>query len=189
MPGDLQPRCTRHLQLLMACIALTAVQMAIAKEVKIPTSNGFLIVNVPDEPPAAQVKPANVSAPKQLPGAPQTPKTDSATLQHNVKSALRAWANAWSKKDMDAYIAAYTTDFNGGKTRTIWERERRARIQSKRNIEVKLSAIKVEMRGDKALASFSQDYKADNFSETSSKRVDLVRSGNNWLIAKESTGS
>lgn len=155
----------------MASIALVSMQMAIAREVKIPTSNGFLTVNIPDEPPVTATK------------------ADSVTLQRNVESALKAWAAAWSKKDLNAYIAAYTPDFTGGKTRTIWEQERRARIQSKRRIEVALSGIKIEMQGDKALAVFSQAYKADNFSETSSKRVELVRSGNNWLIAKESTGS
>lgn len=168
-----QPQPGRALsrRLLMASIALVSMQMAIAREVKIPTSNGFLTVNIPDEPPVTATK------------------ADSVTLQRNVESALKAWAAAWSKKDLNAYIAAYTPDFTGGKTRTIWEQERRARIQSKRRIEVALSGIKIEMQGDKALAVFSQAYKADNFSETSSKRVELVRSGNNWLIAKESTGS
>jgi len=175
--------------LLMASLAVVSMQMAIAKEVKIPTSNGFLTVNIPDEPPLTETKPAKVSATKQPATAPQATKADSATLQRNVEAALKAWAAAWSKKDLNAYIAAYTPDFTGGKTRTIWEQERRARIQSKRNIEVTLSGIKIETQGDKALAVFSQAYKADNFSETSSKRVDLVRSGNNWLIAKESTGS
>ncbi len=184
-----QPGRARVQKVLAALMALVSMQMAAAKEVKIPTSNGFLIVNVPDEGPITEAKPANPSASKQPAAAPQATKADSVALQRNVESALKAWAAAWSKKDLNAYIAAYTPDFAGGKTRTIWEQERRARIQSKRNIEVTLSGIKIEMQGDKAQAVFSQAYKADSFSETSSKRVDLVRSGNNWLIAKESTGS
>lgn len=90
---------------------------------------------------------------------------------------------------MDGYFAAYARDFNGGKTRKVWEQERRDRITGKRNISVKISNIKIDVNGNKATARFHQDYKADSLSVSSGKRVDLVRSGNNWLIVKESAGS
>lgn len=181
-----QPRLASRHGWLIAGMALLFTQMAQAKEVKIPTSTGgFLVVNVPDDPPATAATPS----PKQVPATIKTPKPDPAALQREVAAALQAWATAWSKKNLNTYIAAYTPDYNGGTARKMWEQERRNRIQGKRNIEVKLSGIKIEIKGDKALARFTQDYKADSFSETSSKRVDLVRSGNNWLIAKESTGS
>lgn len=90
---------------------------------------------------------------------------------------------------MDGYFAAYTKDFNGGKTRKVWEQERRDRITSKRSIAVKISNVKVDVNGDKAVVRFHQDYKADSLSISSGKRIDMVRRGNNWLIAKESAGS
>ena len=85
---------------------------------------------------------------------------------------------------------AYTKDFDGNKgSRKAWEQERRERIAGKRSITVHLSAIRVNVSGNKATVSFHQDYKADALSVSSGKKLELVRSGGNWLIAKESTGS
>jgi ketosteroid isomerase-like protein len=107
-----------------------------------------------------------------------------------VLAAVKAWAEAWSKRDMDAYYAAYARDFDGGKpTRKAWEQERRERIVGKRHISVDLSDVKVSVNGNKAVVRFHQDYKADTLSVSSGKRLDLVRQGNNWVIVKESTGS
>ncbi|MES2089264.1 MAG: DUF4440 domain-containing protein, partial [Pseudomonadota bacterium] len=61
--------------------------------------------------------------------------------------------------------------------------------QSKRSISVKLSNIDVSVNGNKATARFRQEYKADSLSVSSGKRIDLVRSGGEWVIVKESTGS
>lgn len=135
--------------------------------------------------PAPVVKPAPAPAPAPV----AEPKNDNAAQEREVESALKAWASAWSKQDMDGYFAAYAKDFNGGKTRKAWEQERRDRITSKRNISVKISGIKVDVSGNKATVRFHQDYKADSLSVSSGKRMELVRSGNNWLIVKESAGS
>ena len=90
---------------------------------------------------------------------------------------------------MDGYFASYSKDFNGGKTRKAWEQERKDRITSKRNISVKISGVKVDINGNKATVRFHQDYKADSLSVSSGKRLDMVRTGNTWVIAKESAGS
>lgn len=90
---------------------------------------------------------------------------------------------------MDDYFAAYAKDFDGGKSRKVWEQERRDRITGKRNISVKISGLKISVNGNKATAQFRQDYRADNLSVGGGKRLELVRSGSNWVIAKESTGS
>ncbi|WP_052162820.1 nuclear transport factor 2 family protein [Aquabacterium sp. NJ1] len=141
----------------------------------------------PAPAPAATPAPAPVAKPAPAPAA--EPKNDNAAREHEIESALKAWASAWSKQDMDGYFAAYARDFNGGKTRKAWEQERRDRITSKRSISVKISGIKVDVSGNKATVRFHQDYKADSLSISSGKRMEMVRSGNNWLIVKESAGS
>ncbi|RZI80999.1 MAG: tetratricopeptide repeat protein [Rubrivivax sp.] len=134
--------------------------------------------------PAPAVKPATPPAPTP---APAEPKADA--REREVEAAVREWAAAWSAKDVDGYLASYSRSFDGGKTRKAWEQERRDRIVSKRNISVKLSDINVTVNGDKATARFRQEYKADSLDISSGKRLDLVRSGGNWVIVKESTGS
>lgn len=138
----------------------------------------------PAPAPAAKPVPAPAPAP-----APAKQESEDSAAERDVAAAVRAWAEAWSRKDMGDYFAAYAKDFDGGKTRKAWEQERRERITGKRSISVKISGLKVSVNGNKATAQFRQEYKADNLSVSSGKRLDLVRNGGNWVIVKESTGS
>lgn len=151
-------------------------------------------VAAPAPAPAAAPKPAPAPAPTEAKAGKASDKADKAEAEdsareRDVAAAVRAWAEAWSRKDMDGYIGAYAKDFNGGKSRKAWEQERRDRIMGKRNISVKVSGIKVTVNGNKATAQFRQDYHADSLNVSSGKRLDLVRHGSNWVIVKESTGS
>ena len=143
---------------------------------------------VPAPAPAAKPAPAPVPAPAPAP-VPTKQESEDSAAERDVASAVRAWAEAWSRKDMGDYFAAYAKDFDGGKSRKAWEQERRERITGKRSISVKISGLKVSVNGNKATAQFRQEYKADNLSVSSGKRLDLVRNGGNWVIVKESTGS
>ena len=42
------------------------------------------------------------------------------------------------------------------------------------------------MNGDKAVAKFRQDYRADAVAVSSRKTLELSRSGERWLIVRES---
>jgi tetratricopeptide (TPR) repeat protein len=139
----------------------------------------------PPPAPAPVVKPAPAPAPVEAKEA----KPDTAAQEREVESAVKNWAAAWSKKDLDGYFAAYARDYGAGKPHKAWEQERRDRIMGKRSISVKISALKVDVNGNKATVRFHQEYDADNLSVSSGKRLDLVRSGNTWVIVKESAGS
>lgn len=143
----------------------------------------------PAPAPAAKPAPTPVPAPNPAPAPNTKQESEDAAAERDVASAVRAWADAWSRKDLGDYFAAYAKDFDGGKSRKAWEQERRERITGKRSISVKISGLKVSINGNKATAQFRQEYKADNLSVSSGKRLDLVRSGGNWVIVKESTGS
>jgi tetratricopeptide (TPR) repeat protein len=135
--------------------------------------------------------PAPVVAKVEPKPEPKTePKADATNAERDVVSAVERWADAWSRKDMNAYYAAYTRDFDGGKgSRKAWEAERRNRIVSKSKISVDVSDIKVDINGDKASVRYRQAYRADSLNINSTKRLEMVRSGGKWLIAKESAGS
>ena len=108
-----------------------------------------------------------------------------------AESAIRAWAAAWSAKDMAGYFAAYGKDFGppAGLSRSAWEEERRIRITGKSTINVRVENLTVSINGSKAVAKFRQDYRAAGLSVSSRKTLDLVKTGNRWLIARESTGA
>ena len=47
----------------------------------------------------------------------------------------------------------------------------------------------MSVTGAKAVAQFRQDYKASGLSVSSRKTLNLVKTGNKWLIAKETSGA
>ena len=143
-------------------------------------------------PPPAPVasKPAAVaaSAPTPKPAAPPAPAVASASSS-DVESAVRAWAAAWSKRDMPDYFAAYTSEFSGqSASRKSWEQDRRDRIASRKQIKVELADLRVTVEGDQATAKFKQVYSSDALSVTSRKTLQLVRSNGRWLIKQETVG-
>jgi tetratricopeptide (TPR) repeat protein len=142
--------------------------------------------------PAAQ---GAVAAPAPATAAPATAPPASAStngpVQSQVTAAVQAWAQAWSSKSMPEYLGAYAPNFTppGGQARSAWEADRRARIVPRQRISVDVSDLEVAVDGDRATAKFRQAYASDSLSVTSQKTLDMVKSGNRWLIVRESTGS
>jgi ketosteroid isomerase-like protein len=137
----------------------------------------------PTAPTAATTAPRPGPAPLAL--AAPTPAGRS-----DVETAVRNWAAAWAAKDMPKYLAAYGKDFDppGDASRAKWEADRTSRITGKRSIHVGISDLQINVSGDKATARFKQDYKADALAVQSRKVLELARSGNQWVIVRESTG-
>ena len=137
--------------------------------------------------PAVTATPA---LPAHAATAISTAETGNATANKDIQAAVRAWASAWSARNVKEYLAAYGKDFNppGAMSRADWESERRQRISSKSKISVKLENLTVSVNGNKASAKFRQDYKANGFATSSRKSLDLIKSGERWVIVKESIG-
>lgn len=150
------------------------------------------VAAAPAPAPAAPAAPA----PAAKPATPQPPAAQPAPAaagdaQADVEAAVQAWAKAWSSKNMQGYLGAYAPNFTptGGQSRKDWEADRRARILPRSRIEVGVSDLNITVNGDRATARFRQAYNSDNLNVSSRKTLDLVRSGNRWLILRESTGS
>jgi tetratricopeptide (TPR) repeat protein len=138
------------------------------------------------EPP----KPPVVVAEKKEPEKMQKP-APAADPAAEVLKAVNAWAEAWSKKDADAYLAHYAKDFDppGNQARADWEKARRSRIAAPKSISVDIASPKVTMQGsDTALVSFRQTYRSDRFNGTSSKTLTMTKSDGRWLIREEKGG-
>lgn len=147
---------------------------------------------------AAARPPASVaaSAPPVVAAARPAPPASAASAAPAVASAaateaasaLAAWAEAWSRRDVDAYLAAYAPDFTGRTkpaTHAAWAAERRQRIESKSSIEVRVSALSVVPRSNLMVLSFSQSYAADTLKQVSRKRLVMRQEGGRWLIQEE----
>jgi tetratricopeptide (TPR) repeat protein len=139
---------------------------------------------------AAPAKAAPAKAAAQKPAAPQASASKPAAAeQEEVVAALKAWAQAWSRKDVDAYLAFYAKDFRTprGEARGDWENARRQRLQAPKSISVTVEEPKVTRRDDaRASVTFRQDYKSDFLSSRSTKTLVMVKSeGGRWLIQQE----
>ncbi|MGQ0547742.1 MAG: tetratricopeptide repeat protein [Betaproteobacteria bacterium] len=139
-------------------------------------------VKEPAKPPVVAAAPAKPAAEKPAPVADPTAE---------VLKALNSWAEAWSKKDVDAYLAHYARNFDppGKQSRADWEKTRRARIEAPKSISVSIASPKVTMQGsDTARVSFRQTYRSDVFKGTSSKTLVLVKADGRWQIREEKGG-
>ncbi|MDO9196621.1 nuclear transport factor 2 family protein [Rhodoferax sp.] len=141
----------------------------------------------PTAPPAAVAAPAIAAAPVAATAKPAV--SDGSVTE--AEAAVRAWAKAWSAKDMSAYLGAYAKEFTPStkQSRSAWEEDRRKRIVGKASISVKLDNLTVTVNGNKAVAKFRQDYRADALAVSSRKTLELLKTGDQWLIVKESTGN
>jgi tetratricopeptide (TPR) repeat protein len=138
----------------------------------------------PDKP-AETPKPAAAAPAAAAAAAPTT--NESA----EVLKAVTGWAEAWSRKDADAYLAFYAPDFAppGKESRAAWEKSRRERIAAPKSISVAIESPKVTLRGsDQAAVSFRQSYRSDRLKSTNRKTLDLVKTEGGWRILKEQSG-
>ncbi|MGH8806203.1 MAG: L,D-transpeptidase Cds6 family protein, partial [Polaromonas sp.] len=165
--------------------------VAAAKPAPAPAA-AATVAAAPAVPPAAAKPAPAATPPAAAPATPVAPAPAGASgSEKEVEAAVRAWADAWSGKDVTAYLSSYGQNFAppGKQARKAWEDDRRARIVGKSRISVKLSNLSVAVQGGKATAKFKQDYSADSLNISSRKTLDLAKVGERWVIVKESTGS
>lgn len=126
------------------------------------------------QPPAAAAVPPPAAAP-----------FDTAPIQ----SAVNTWAQAWQNQDLPAYFFAYARNFTpeGGLSRSAWETQRRDRISRPETISVRISNLQVRSVPGGAIATFTQDYSADTYSDSVTKVLEMVREDGNWKITREFT--
>jgi Flp pilus assembly protein TadD/ketosteroid isomerase-like protein len=140
---------------------------------------------------APREKPAALVAIAAAPGtpAPKPAATKPAKEPEDVLAAVTAWADAWSRKDAKAYLAAYAKDFRTpkGEPRSAWEKQRRERVTAPKSISVKIDFTRIVDKGDgRVSVTFRQDYRSDLFSGSAMKTLLMGKSGDGrWRILQE----
>jgi tetratricopeptide (TPR) repeat protein len=134
--------------------------------------------------PAVEKPAAERAAPEKVAAA--KPSARPASVE--VLEAVRAWAKAWSSKDVGAYLSHYAKDFQtpNGEPRSQWESLRRERLTAPKAISVEIQSPKVSLSGEsRASVSFRQVYRSDIVRATGQKTLVLVRVDGRWLIQQE----
>jgi tetratricopeptide (TPR) repeat protein len=135
-------------------------------------------------------EPAKKAEEKPAAAKPEAPKPPPvADTGAEVLKAVNGWAEAWSRRDVDAYLGYYAKDFEtpGGESRAEWEKARRARISGAKTIKVGVGSAKVTLNGaNQASVTFRQAYQSDSFKATGSKTLVLVKAADGrWQIQQE----
>jgi hypothetical protein len=131
-------------------------------------------------PSSAAVRSASATAVPATRAAAQAP-------QAAVDAALRAWADAWSRKDLASYFGAYLPNYAPpGIDHAAWMRQRRSRIADKASITVSLTQLRTRVDGDSATASFIEHFRAGALQFVGPKTLRLQRLDGRWLIDGES---
>jgi hypothetical protein len=105
-----------------------------------------------------------------------------------VMAVVKRWADAWSKKDPDTYIAMYAPHFRPKEmTRAQWEAYRRDRLTKPKAIRVELSDQKaVMLNPNRMRVTFNQMYASDALKANDKKTLELELIDNQWRIILES---
>ena len=124
-----------------------------------------------------------------MPAEKGAAKAGDAAATAAIERTVRAWAEAWGKRDPTAYLAFYGKDFKvpGGRDRAQWETERKARVTRPRFVKVQLDKVQVEMPGENAPAKvgFEQHYVSNLVRSRDRKMLFLEKEGDDWKIVEE----
>ena len=106
----------------------------------------------------------------------------------DVLTAVQAWAQAWSSRDVAGYLDYYAPSFQSpGKSRAAWEAQRRQRLSAASNISVDVNNPTVEiLSSNTAKVTFEQAYRSNTLSEVGNKQLDMVKTTKGWKINRES---
>lgn len=133
-------------------------------------------------PSAAAAAPVAAAAPAPATAAPGPDP------RPQLKEAVAAWADAWSRRDVKAYLAAYAQDFvsaDRSLSYAAWASQRRQRIVARKNIQVRVEQLELDAKGSDWVASFVQHYQGDNMRDIARKQLLLRQIGGRWLIIGE----
>lgn len=156
--------------------------------VQAPAAVNPVVASVQPKIPTAVIASPNAAGKPSV----ASPVVANAIAMRDIGAAVNGWAQAWSNRDMDAYFASYAKDFNPSNKQSYeaWQEERKQRIMGKPAISVKVSQLSITVRpdGTSATVKFRQEYKADKLTSDGRKTLEMVRSGDRWVITKEITG-
>ena len=115
-------------------------------------------------------------------------KQEDDAIKTEVIMAMKAWANAWSSKDVNVYLGSYAAEFvpPNKLSRKKWDAQRKERLEAPKFIKVELSAINIVFDDRKrARVRFLQQYESDTYSDRVKKEIVMEKNDGKWLITSE----
>ena len=116
-----------------------------------------------------------------------TELTSADLLKEELASVVVAWAEAWARKDINAYLKFYSDKFQPeGMKRQTWAAQRKQKIVGQAGkISLSLEKMTVNVYPTKSRVGFIQHYSNGKYSDAVVKVLNFERENNYWLIVKE----
>lgn len=138
-------------------------------------------------------------APVPVPNPVTSTSTESAenaptpvSVEREIRDTLVKWSQAWSRQDVDAYLAFYSSDFlpSNGVSQAAWADGRRKKLTGRTGIRVGLNDVKIDpITPEKVSVHFLQDYASGAYREMrQGKEMLFQREGAAWRIIGEKQG-
>lgn len=140
--------------------------------------------------PAPAIIAVKASA-EPAPAKPAVAATDNTNSSDEILKAVHNWAQAWSARNAGKYLSMYAKDFKtpNNESRSIWEKQRRERIDKPHPIVVTIINARIKLMDEThASVSFVQSYRSGTLKSTTRKTLQMIRENNAWKIQSEQTG-
>lgn len=145
----------------------------------------------PKAAPVAAASAAAKSAPITVQTSGASPIAENPRTLQEITQTLESWAQAWSNKNVPAYLSHYHESFtpDDRTTHADWKSSRTIRVGKPGDIEVSIADVRVELNADgQATARFYQRYRSNNLNSNTNKTMVLKRTGDRWVIVEERLG-
>ena len=114
-----------------------------------------------------------------------------AALKASALKALYAWRDAWSRKDLARYFAAYSESFAFGQrfdSMQEWRNYKRWAIKKRAFIQVTLENIETKISpGGEITLIFLQHFRSDTFNSDDLKSLSMQQTRDGWKIIRETS--
>jgi tetratricopeptide (TPR) repeat protein len=113
--------------------------------------------------------------------------TENSAIEPILTRQVIGWAQAWSEKNLDAYLNYYSTEHKlNFATHEDWIENRKQRILRPGFIKIGISDIQIRAQTENlAIIDFQQSFYSLDYSDRVTKRLGLRRINSQWKITDE----
>ena len=133
-------------------------------------------------------QPTELPLPAPMPLASQASGTPPAAATPAIEPLVKAWAAAWTAKDVKTYLSFYSPRFKPEQGNlSTWTKQRTQRIEKASNITVELDKLSVRsLSPSTAEAQFIQRYGSKRTRDVMNKTLQYELENGQWKIVRES---
>ncbi len=107
--------------------------------------------------------------------------------QKEIQKVVQKWLISWQSGNMTAYRNCYAHDFQSKDMNLdAWVAHKVQVRQNSKNIKISMDKLKISASGEKATATFIQNYTSSSLKSKGQKTLHLKKTGKEWKIYRES---